>query len=228
MGVSTLKLFDPAREMCIRDRVVIVGGGATLAGDGLQTMCQRTLGDGALLEPLAVQMHHVVIHGGKLQAGAEYAFDVHGVFRIIFYDDAAGHDRQRCINGVQQLDHCAGHTVTGGYFQRFAVAGFTAQGGQAAERGFLRKDTMGDIADIGGDIAVCVADLQRGDAEITGAVAGVFAGRDVRGEAGAHIMRVVRREGGEGAAVQQEQQIVVRQISAVVQMQQVAGIVDRK
>lgn len=38
--------------------------------------------------------------------------------------------------------------------------------------------------------------LQRGNSEITGAVAGVFAGRDVRGEAGAHIMRVVRREGG--------------------------------
>ena len=61
---------------------------------------------------------------------------------------------------------------------------------------------MRNVADVGRDIAVCVADLECGDAEIAGAVAGIFARLCIRGKLLADVACGVGREGAEVAAGQ--------------------------
>ena len=207
------------------ERVVVVRGGAALAHDGLDAVAERALGDRALLRPFAVQVHHVVIVGRQLEAGAVHALEVHRRVGIVFDDDAAGHDRHILVYGVVELHDGAGRRVARRHLERLAVAVFIAQRGHAAERGLLFEDAVGDVADVGGDVAVFVADLQRGDAEVAGAGHGILARRHVRRNAGGDVVREVRAEGGEHAAVEHRKQVVVRQVSAVIQMEQIPRLV---
>ena len=224
-AVHLAALLSRAVPLERHERVVIVRGGAALARDRLDAMAERALGDRALLEPLAVEVHHVVVEVRQLKAGAVHALEIHRRVGIVLNDCAARHHRHVAVHRVIELHDGAGRRVARRDLKRLAVAVLVAQGGHAAQRGLFRKDAVGDVADVGGNVAVFVADLQRGNAEIAGAGHGILARRHVRRDARRDIVREIRAEGGEHAAVEHKEQVVVRQIRAVIEVEEIPRLV---
>ena len=97
-------------------------------------MAERALCNGALLCPLAVKVHHVVIHRVEVEAGAEHTLKLHGTVGRIRHDGVTRHDGQIFVNGVVELHFGVRRLVECGDLERFAVTVFVAQRRHAGQR----------------------------------------------------------------------------------------------
>ena len=155
--------------------IVVVRGGAALAVDALRAELQMALDEGALLGPAALQMEHFEIHRVEIHAGGVEALDIEGRLAVVLHADAAGDNIELREGGVDESDLSAGEAVLADDLQRVGlVIGVGVGRGQTGQRRLAGIDLVGLVADIGGRTAVFSADRQRGGAEVSGALAGIF------------------------------------------------------
>ena len=208
-----------------------VGAVAGHTPQGLQALdplLQGVAHGGVLLVPLAVDVDHVQVHGGQLQAGAVGPLQSEGGGAGVLQANALGHDGIVLEYGVEQGGFQSGDGVHSVHFQGLGLAFSVKGGGQAGQSGLAIVDPVGNIPHIRDGIPVAVSGGEGSNAVISGAVGGVFHRGNVRGEEGVLYLGIGGIERGKGSPKHQVGEVRVGDFGAAVQVDQIPLLIDHE
>ena len=210
-----------------RKRILTMAGHPAGAFHALYAMGQTAALHVALLHVAAIQGQQVIVHGGQVQAHAENAFQLQLLRAAVLRPHTPGHNPQLGEHRVVQRHLQPRHLIDGRQLQRRRVVLLLHVGGRlTGDRRLARIDFVPRIANIRHAVALLIAHHQRGNAHVSRPESAVFHGRGIRREAMLANDGVRRAERRVRRKLFPVGHIAVGDFCAIIQVEQIALVID--